>query len=204
MGGVMNGVVPRAVHQPMVVYNRECECSPSSVLGVVCGVFCLVYGVATCCDCCSGDCLDVCTYENLPFWKTRLEPNNDLDRLPEETKEQIAAKLNVAMAQLAQLDQSFQTRKRVHRCASTLLCPLVCLPRSLSFAWHCDDDPPQNQNLRPYPETNLDLIYQFTLPCLRQSEERGRVGLREFLSPPEVQRMIDLETKIIPALQEKS
>ncbi len=200
----MSGVVAWERPTPMVVCTRECECNIDPCRGAALSVLLLTYGVLTCCDCCSGNCLDVCTYEKLPFCKTPLEPNGEMGDLPETTLVEIDRKLGAANEQLLQLDEEYRRRKRIHRCASTLLCPLVVVPRSCTEILHIEDDFYPSQNSRPSPETSLDLIYQFTLPLLKQEEEMGRVGLRQFLSPPEVQRMIELENTIIPTLKDKA
>ena len=204
-----------ARREPLFVCTDNCDdCDLAySCIG---GIFFAIYGIVTCCQCCSGDCLDVCTYQKLPICQKPLVPNLNLDDLPETSADQVQWKLAAAREQLSQLDQTLNRRRKVHRCASILLCPVVCLPRSIDCVlctindFYDDDYNVMNnmgnrsQNRRPYPETQLDLMYQFTLPFLEQDEERGRLGLRQFLSPPEVQRMTELETNIIPDLMKKA
>lgn len=201
---VLPSTVKQAKRQPMLVYTGNCDdCDP--IPSIVGSIFCSLYGILTCCKCCSGDCCEAFSYQKLPFCKKPLEPNEDMDILAETSLEDVQQKLVAAREQLGQLDETLNTRRKVHRCASTLLCPIVCLPRSIDCVIDTlaeMDDYPQNQ--RPSPETQLDLMYQFTLPCLERNEERGRLGLRQFLSPPELQRMVDLETAIIPGLENKA
>jgi hypothetical protein len=129
-----------------------------------------------------------------------------MDTLPETSPEEIQVKLEAARLHLKNLDQTLSTRRKTHRCVSASLCLCVCPSRTLVSIAHSDPDgygPSYNQSLRPQPNTKLDLTYQFTLPCLEQDTEMNRRGLRQFLSAPEVQRMIDLETTIIPSLEKK-
>lgn len=199
----MNALRPYTrTNESMCEFTNECGCKPDPITVCCVSILGSLYGVVTCFECCSGECIDVCTYQRLPICQDSLEPDGEsLDHLPEQTPQEIQQKLQAARAQLSQLDQTLNTRRKTHRCVSTLLCPFVFVPRCITCFIHSDDDH-YDACSRPQPNTQLDLAYQWTLPWLQINERENRKGFLEFLSPPETQRMKDLTT-IVWRLQDR-